>query len=177
MGPPAGVTVISGVVTVNGLVAATPPTSVAKTVVPDVPLGTGNVQLNDPGGVPTVVNEPLVQLVIGFASKARDVGVVDTEKPVPATVTVAPMGPWPGVTVIVGVVTVNIAVAMYEPPSVAMNVYGPAGVVAGILNVQLNAPPGVWVVPAQAVPEPHDTVTIEPAQPVPLKVVDAPGGP
>lgn len=31
----------------------------------------------------------------------------DTEKPDPATVTVAPIGPWVGVTLILGVVTVN----------------------------------------------------------------------
>jgi hypothetical protein len=64
---------------------------VAVTVVPDVPLGTLKVQLNDP--VPPVVNEPFVQLVIVTPSKTSDFSVVDTEKPVPATVTVAPTGP------------------------------------------------------------------------------------
>jgi hypothetical protein len=61
------------------------------TVVPDVPLGTLSVQLKDP--VPLVVNEPLVQLVIVTPSKTRDFSVVETEKPVPDTVTVAPTGP------------------------------------------------------------------------------------
>ncbi|MGA7475716.1 MAG: hypothetical protein WBW47_00670 [Thermoplasmata archaeon] len=80
------------------------------TVVPDVPLGTENVQLNDP--VPSVVREPLVQLVIVTESNTSDDNAVDTEKPVPATVTVAPIGPCPGVTVMAGVVTVNAPVAV-----------------------------------------------------------------
>ncbi len=75
------------------------------TVVPDVPPGTTNVQVNAP--VALVVNEPLVQLVIVTESKTSDDSAVDTEKPVPATVTVAPIGPCPGVTVIAGGVTVN----------------------------------------------------------------------
>ncbi|MGA8091418.1 MAG: hypothetical protein WB984_02855 [Thermoplasmata archaeon] len=86
--------------------------SVAVTVVPDVPLGTLNVQLNAP--VAPVVREPLVQLaaVIVLVSKTNDVSAVDTEKPVPATVTVASSGPCAGVTVIAGVVTVNVPVAV-----------------------------------------------------------------
>jgi hypothetical protein len=70
------------------------------------------VQLNEP--VPSDVKEPLVQLaaVIVLVSKTNDVSAVDTEKPVPATVTVAPTGPCVGVTVIAGVVTVNV------PPAV-----------------------------------------------------------
>ncbi len=80
------------------------------TVVPDVPLGTLNVQVNAP--LVPVVREPLVQLVIVIESKTRDDSAVDTEKPVPATVTVAPIGPRPGVTVIAGVVTVKV------PPAV-----------------------------------------------------------
>ncbi len=80
------------------------------TDVPDAPVGTANVQVNAP--VVPVVNEPLVQLVIVLVSKTNDVSAVDTEKPVPATVTVAPIGPCPGVTVIAGVVTVKV------PPAV-----------------------------------------------------------
>jgi hypothetical protein len=75
------------------------------TVVPEVPLGTLNVQLNAP--VAPAVKEPLVQLAIVTESNTSDDNAVDTENPVPATVTVAPIGPCPGVTVIVGVVTVN----------------------------------------------------------------------
>jgi hypothetical protein len=80
------------------------------TVVPAVPLGTLNVQLNAP--VAPVVREPLVQLVIVTESNTSDDNAVDTENPVPATVTVAPIGPCAGVTVIAGVVTVNVPVAV-----------------------------------------------------------------
>ena len=112
IGPCPGVTVIAGVVTVNVPVAVLLPTSVAVTVVPDTPAGTTNVQLNVP--VAPVVREPLVQLaaVIVLVSKTNDVNAVDTEKPVPATVTVAPIGPCAGVTVIAGVVTVNVPLAV-----------------------------------------------------------------
>ena len=110
IGPCPGVTVIAGVVTVNVPVAVLPPTSVAVTVVPDTPAGTANVQLNAP--VAPVVREPLVQLAIVLVSKTNDVSAVDTEKPVPATVTVAPTGPCVGVTVIASVVTVNVPVAV-----------------------------------------------------------------
>ena len=71
--------------------------------------------------VPLVVKEPFVQLVIAFASKTKDSSAVDTEKPVPETVTVAPTGPWAGVTAMLGTVTVNIValvgvlVAMSSP--------------------------------------------------------------
>ena len=112
IGPCPGVTVIAGVVTVNVPLAVLPPTSVAVTVVPDVPPGTTNVQVKAP--VAPVVREPLVQLaaVIVLVSKTNDVNAVDTEKPVPATVTVAPIGPCAGVTVIAGVVTVNVPLAV-----------------------------------------------------------------
>ncbi|MGA7475713.1 MAG: hypothetical protein WBW47_00655 [Thermoplasmata archaeon] len=45
-------------------------------------------------------------------SNTSDDSAVDTEKPVPATVTVAPIGPCPGATVMAGVVTVNVPVAV-----------------------------------------------------------------
>jgi hypothetical protein len=106
MGPWVGLTTIAGVVTVNAPVAVWPPASVAVTVVPAVPTGTLNVQLKVP--VAPVVSEPTVQVVIAFESKTKDASAFDTEKPVPDTVTVAPMGPWAGLTVIVGVVTVNV---------------------------------------------------------------------
>jgi hypothetical protein len=81
-----------GVVSLNVLVATWPPTSVAVTVVSALQvLGTLNVQLKDP--VALVVNEPLVQLVIVTPMNTRDFSVVETEKPVPDTVTVAPTGP------------------------------------------------------------------------------------
>ena len=79
------------------------------TVVPLVPLGTANVQLNDP--FPFAVNEPLVQALIVTASKTSDFRFFETENPVPDTVTVVPTGPFFGVTVIAGVVTLNFPVA------------------------------------------------------------------
>ncbi|MGA8091152.1 MAG: hypothetical protein WB984_01455 [Thermoplasmata archaeon] len=77
------------------------------TVVPDESPGTTNAQLNAP--VVSVVRAPLVQfaLVIAAPSKLNPTKFV-TEKPVPATVTVAPVGPCAGVTVIAGMVTVNV---------------------------------------------------------------------
>ncbi|MGA7475714.1 MAG: hypothetical protein WBW47_00660 [Thermoplasmata archaeon] len=53
-----------------------------------------------------------MQLVIVTESNTRYDNAADTENPVPATVTVAPIGPCPGVTVIAGVVTVNVPVAV-----------------------------------------------------------------
>jgi hypothetical protein len=111
--------VIFGIVTVNVPLAVRPPTSVTVTVDPDVPLGTSNVQLNAPA--PLVVNEPAEQLETGTPSKTNPT-VLDTEKPVPATVTVAPTGPWLGLTVIAGTVTVNVPLAVWPPTSVTVTV-------------------------------------------------------
>jgi hypothetical protein len=75
-GPWLGVTTIAGMVTVNVPPAVWPPTSVAVTVVPDVPLGTLNVQLNAP--VAFVVIAPNVQLKISTESNTSESSVVDT---------------------------------------------------------------------------------------------------
>jgi hypothetical protein len=172
---------MAGVVTVNVPVAVLPPTSVAITVVPDTPAGTANVQLNAP--VAPVVREPLVQLAIVLVSKTNDVRAADTEKPVPATVTVAPTGPCPGVTVIAGVVTVNVPVAVLPPTSVAMTVVPDTP--AGTANVQLNAP----VAPAVREPlvqlaavivlvsKTNDVRAVDTEKPVPVTVTVAPIGP
>jgi len=88
-------------VTVNLVVAIWPLTSVAVTTVPDVALGTLKVQLNEP--ITLTVKEPALQLEIVTESNTKDVSVVDTENPVPDTVTIAPRGPWIGLTVIAGV--------------------------------------------------------------------------
>jgi hypothetical protein len=112
------------------------------TVVPDVPLGTAKVQLKPP--VPSVVNEPPPgQVVMVTPSKTSDASADDTENPVPDTVTVAPNGPWSGITVIEGVVMVNSAVAVSDPPSlpVTTTLYGtllPAS--EGTENVQEKVP-------------------------------------
>lgn len=100
--PELALRVIFGVVTVNVPVAFAPPTSVATTVVPEVPLGTLNVQANNPKL--SVVNDPALQLEIVTPSKTSPT-LLDREKPAPATATIAPIGPWPGTTTITGVVT------------------------------------------------------------------------
>ncbi len=104
--PCVGTSVTVGIVTVNVPVADCPPASVTVTVVPVVPLGTFNVQLNAP--VAPVVNEPTVQLELATAtpSKFSPTKLV-TEKPVPDTVTATPAGPWAELRVIPSVVTVN----------------------------------------------------------------------
>ena len=91
IGPWPGVAEIEGVVTVNAPDPVDPPTSVATTRLPEVPLGTANVQLNAP--VTSVVSEPLAQLAIVTASNTSEASGVETEKPLPDTVTVAPIGP------------------------------------------------------------------------------------
>ena len=179
IGPCPGVTVIAGVVTVKAPVASCPPKSVAVTVVPDVPEGTLNTQLNAP--VAPVVSEPLVQLEMVTPSKTSDASAVDTEKPVPDTVTVAPSGPCPGVTVIDGVVSVNVPVASWPPTSVAVTVV--PEVPLGTLKVQLKAPvpldvsePVVQleiVIPSKT----RDARAVETEKPVPATVTVAPIGP
>ena len=99
-GPWPGVTEIAVGVTVKVPEAVWPPPFVATTEVPDVPLGTANVQLNEP--VAPAVSEPLVQLEIETLSKTSDASAAEPVKFVPATVTAAPTGPWAGVTVIAG---------------------------------------------------------------------------
>ena len=70
--------------------AVWPPVSVAVTVDPDVPLGTANVHEKAPEA--SVPSEPPVQLETVTVSKFSPT-VLNTEKPLPDTVTVAPIGP------------------------------------------------------------------------------------
>lgn len=98
-GPVAGLTVIVNEVTLNVPSADAPVVSVATTVVPDVPLGTLNEQVNVP--FEFVVRDPLVQLETATPSKTSDLSGVDAEKLWPVTVTDAPIGPWCGATVTV----------------------------------------------------------------------------
>jgi hypothetical protein len=93
-------------VTVNIPFVIRPPGSTAVTVVPDVAAGTAKVHVNDP--TLPVTSEPDVQLVMATLSKVSDESDANTEKPVPPTVTGAPTGPTPGVTVIASTVTVNV---------------------------------------------------------------------
>ena len=90
-GPCTGVIPMSSVVTVNADVADCPPTSVARTVVPEVPDGTLKVQLNDP--VALAIIEPEVHEDIVIPSNVRPAIPVETENPVPAIVTGEPIGP------------------------------------------------------------------------------------
>ena len=81
---------IAGVVTVNEPVAVSPVESVAVTVVPDVPLGTTNVHEKAPET--SVPSEPVTQLEMITPSNTSAT-VLETENPLPETITVAPTGP------------------------------------------------------------------------------------
>jgi hypothetical protein len=134
--------VIAGVVIVNVPFAVWPPPSVAVTIVPAAPLSTVNVQLNVPESF-AVKEPPPVQLEIFVESNTSDVRTVDTEKPVPDTVTVTPRGPCPGVTTISGVVMVKLAVDVSDPPSlpVTATLYGTLlAPSVGTVNVQEKVP-------------------------------------
>jgi hypothetical protein len=170
---------IAGFVTVNVAVAVFAPTSVALTVVPDVPLGTAMEQLNAP--VPPVIRDPLMQLEIVTESKTSDSRGVDTEKPVPDTVTAAPRGPFFGLTVIAGFVTVNVPVAVPPPEFFAVTVVPEAPL--GTANVQLNDPaPSVVNEPlVQLVivleSKTRDFTLVEAEKSVPATVTQEPIGP
>jgi hypothetical protein len=106
---------MAGVVTVKVASATCPPVSVARTVVPDVPEGTANRHENAPEE--SVVSTPLEQDEIVTPSNTSDASGAEIVNPVPATVTVAPCGPWTGVAVIAGVVTVKLWTADCPPAS------------------------------------------------------------
>ena len=93
--PVLGVSVMLGTVTVNEFVAASAGTLAtsdpdAVTVVPLVPEGTLNVQLNAP--VPLADSDPLVQLEIDTLSNVSVI-VVETVKPLPVVITDSPTTP------------------------------------------------------------------------------------
>ena len=130
-----------------------PPVSVATTLLPEVLAGTWNVQLNAP--VAPVVRLPALQLEIVWESNTSEVSGVETENPVPATVTLAPWGPCPGVTEIEGVVTVKSVVALWPPASVARTVV--PDVPEGTGKLQVNAPEP----PVVDEPEVHEWIATE----------------
>ena len=178
-GPWPGLTEIAGTVTVNAPEAVEPPASVATTEVPEVPLGTARVQLNAPEA--PVVSDPAVQLVTLTLSKTSEASGVETEKPEPETVTVAPIGPWPGETRSVGTVTVKLPVAVWPPESVAttdvpevplgtasVHEKVPLALVASDPAVQLEMP-----TPSKT----SDASVEETENPVPATVTLAPTGP
>ena len=101
-----------------------------------MPLGTAKLHENEPE--PDAVIEPLAQLRIVALSNTSDPNAFDSEKPVPETVTFAPTGPWVGVSVIAGTVSVKIAEAMFVP-SDATIVSAPGGT-AGIVTEHEKLP-------------------------------------
>src|SRR5579859_1038658 len=109
--------------------------SVARTVVPEVPVGTMNVHENAPVGLDTRL--PLVQATMETPPSVNDT-VELSEKPEPVAVTVAPEGPRVGATLSASGVTVNAPEADWPPASVAWTVV--PDVPLGTANVQLNEP-------------------------------------
>ena len=81
-------------------------------------------QLNVPG-VPSELEATTVAAQFPIVAPVETVVVTVTDPPVlvvgvnpdPLTVSWVPLGPWPGVSVIVGVVIVNVACAESKPPS------------------------------------------------------------
>lgn len=144
-GPCPGVTEITGVVTVNVPLADFPPASVAVTVEPEVSPGTLNVHEKVP--VAPAVNDPDEQLSIATESNTKEASAVETEKPVPDTVTAAPTGPWPGVIEMATVETMNETTLVWVSvvTSVPTMLYDPAGWF-GTVNVQEKAPLGFVVI-------------------------------
>lgn len=177
--PDLGLTVIFGVVTLNVALACWPPTSVTVTVLPAVLLGTEMVQVNLPPEF-VVSPPPTEQLEIVTLSKTS-VAVLVTEKPVPVTVTVAPVGPCFGLRVIFGVVTLNVAVAVDPPTSVATTELPLVPV--GTEKVQLKAPdPLVVSEPLEqgatiSTPSNVSPTGLETENPLPFTVTVAPTGP
>ena len=121
------------------------------------------VQLN----VPVLLVSP--QLVVESVSPDSGVSVIEIVaveevgvNPVPLTVTVVPLGPWLGVSVIVGVVIVNEAVATLLELSVAVIVYGVVEAVPVRTNVHPeNDPPVPTVqVDAEETVAPVDAVNV-----------------
>jgi hypothetical protein len=148
------------------------------TVVPEVPLGTAKVQEKAPEA--SIEKEPLEQLLMVTPSNTSDARVVDTEKPVPDTVTVAPIGPWVGLTRIAGVVTVNVPEAVWPPESVAVTVV--PDVPLGTANVHEKAPEeSVPNEPLEQLetdtPSKTRPTVLDSENPVPETVTVAPTGP
>jgi hypothetical protein len=177
------VTVIVGTVTVYVPPAELPdPTSVAETTVPDVPTGTANVHVQAPA--PLVLSEPDVHAPVRIDTVSNvSVTLFATVNPVPATVTELPFGPCPGVTVIVGTVTVYVPPAeLPDPTSVAETTV--PDVPTGTANVHVQAPaPLVLSEPDVHAPVRIDTVSnvsvtlFATVNPVPATVTELPFGP
>jgi hypothetical protein len=153
---------------------------VAITVDEVVPLGTRNVHENAP--VLFVVRLPCTQLPTGWPPNEKDSKAVETENPVPETVTLDPTGPCIGEATIDASVSVNSAVALSKFPSapVAVTVYGLAEAVPVIVTEQLKPPVADTVcpqLPMLALPLIVVVTTTPGVNPVPVTVTVAPLGP
>jgi hypothetical protein len=149
-------------------------------------LGAANVQTKSPVASVVMVDPENVpsehEVGVWRTELNRRLAVDDTLNPDPVTTYAAPIGPWVGVTVIAGVVIVNVAVPLSAPPSdpVAVTVYGVPDAVPEIVTVQLNVPvPDVVAPHALIVAPPLIVVVIVTAwvNPVPATTTDAPLGP
>jgi hypothetical protein len=100
-------------------------------------VGTVNVHVKVP------VDEVVwaVQVWVAMVPPAMEIEPITvlTENPVPVTVTIVPIGPWVSDRAIAGVVTVNVADAVFELASVAVTVLAPAAE-EGTTKVAVKAP-------------------------------------
>ena len=181
LGPCVGTSVTAGVVIVNDAVALSklPSDPVAVTVygVPDAVPEIVTVQLNVPVPDTVAPHAPIVA-----PAPIVVVTVAPGVNPVPDTPTDTPLGPCVWLSVIAGVVIVNVVVALSAPPSdpVAVTVYGVPDAVPVIVTVQLNVPVPDTVAPHAPIvaPAPIVVVTVLPGvNPVPDTTTDTPLGP
>jgi hypothetical protein len=122
-------------VTVKTAVAEFVPSVAATVWVPAAAVGIVNVQLK----LPTLLveSDPDVQLRTVVTSQVN-VMVPSPAKPVPVTVAELPTKPLAGARRRLGV-TVNVAVAVFDEPSVPVTTWAPA-TAAGTTNVQVKLP-------------------------------------
>jgi hypothetical protein len=149
------------------------------TVVPLVPAGTSIVQLNAPDA--SVVRDPLEQVEMTTESKTNDPRAVETENPVPDTVTVAPTGPCVGFTTTLGTVTANAPFATWPPASVAETVVPVVNPGTANVHEKLPAAPVVSEPLVQLETGTESKVSeasaVDTEKPVPETVTVAPTGP
>ncbi len=127
-----------------------------------------------PLGVHSVASVTIVPLI--------DTEVSDPENPVPDTVTVSPTTPVVGERVMIGVVSVNVAVALSKLPSVpvAFTMYGVGDASPLIVRVQLKLPKEPTVAPHAPIVAPGVIVIVIPrfgVKPVPTTPTERPLGP
>ena len=143
----------AGIVTVKEPLAVCPPSSLARTEVPLVRVGTRKLQLKAPPG--PAVKLPPVQEVIVTPSKTKDVSWALGVNPVPATVTDEPTGPCPGVTMIPTVVPSKVPDATSVAPA------GPAAVTTLDVPSALNVKSFPELAANEQEPDPEETVAVQ----------------